>query len=423
MEAASAAAEAPHGARLSGEPIGSEVFMQLFRRVVRQLHLWLGLVTGAVVFVVAVTGCCWVFQEEIRGLSEDYRTVEPKNAPFISPTEARRIAERRLPGKAIHGLVYGTNAEALEIVFYEREPEFYRSVFLDPYSGKVLKVVDHLEGFFAFVLDGHLHLWLPEAVGQQVVSWSTLLFIVMLGSGLFLWWPRGKRNRKQKFWLAWKPGTKWRRKNYDLHSIAGMYVSALALVSALTGLIMAFDWFEKGFYRAMGGDKKVQFVRPESASPGSVSASLAAAEPVRSPLDRLLSRLRKEYPTARSFELHEPASRQSSIYVEIAYQDGVYYDSDYRFYNPSTLEELDSPSLYGAYEDAELADKVIRMNYDTHVGSILGLPGKILMFSASLIVASLPITGFLFWWGRRKKSKQAARSATGWGKFTVATRV
>lgn len=45
------------------------------------------------------------------------------------------------------------------------------------------------------------------------------------------------------------------------------------------------------------------------------------------------------------------------------------------------------------------------MNYDIHVGQILGLPGKIIAFLASLICASLPITGFIIWLGRRKKSK------------------
>ncbi len=47
------------------------------------------------------------------------------------------------------------------------------------------------------------------------------------------------------------------------------------------------------------------------------------------------------------------------------------------------------------------------MNYDIHTGAILSLPGKILAFCASLICASLPITGFLLWWGRRKKAKQS----------------
>jgi uncharacterized iron-regulated membrane protein len=49
------------------------------------------------------------------------------------------------------------------------------------------------------------------------------------------------------------------------------------------------------------------------------------------------------------------------------------------------------------------------MNYDIHTGAILGLPGKILMFFASLICATLPVTGFVIWWGRRKKSPKHIR--------------
>ncbi|MBZ4044583.1 PepSY domain-containing protein [Flavobacterium hibisci] len=43
------------------------------------------------------------------------------------------------------------------------------------------------------------------------------------------------------------------------------------------------------------------------------------------------------------------------------------------------------------------------MNYDLHVGSILGFPGKVLAFIASLVSASLLVTGFLIWWGRKNK--------------------
>jgi uncharacterized iron-regulated membrane protein len=45
------------------------------------------------------------------------------------------------------------------------------------------------------------------------------------------------------------------------------------------------------------------------------------------------------------------------------------------------------------------------MNYDIHTGAIIGLAGKILAFSGSLIVASLPVTGFYIWLGRSKKER------------------
>ena len=43
------------------------------------------------------------------------------------------------------------------------------------------------------------------------------------------------------------------------------------------------------------------------------------------------------------------------------------------------------------------------MNYDIHIGAVLGYPGRIAAFLAALIAASLPITGLLIWLGKRKK--------------------
>ncbi|MBN8855163.1 MAG: hypothetical protein BGO55_24850 [Sphingobacteriales bacterium 50-39] len=65
------------------------------------------------------------------------------------------------------------------------------------------------------------------------------------------------------------------------------------------------------------------------------------------------------------------------------------------------LLKADLYTNYNAY------DKVARSNYDFHTGRIraLGIGSKIIYFLAALMAASLPVTGFLIWWGRRKKSK------------------
>jgi uncharacterized iron-regulated membrane protein len=57
--------------------------------------------------------------------------------------------------------------------------------------------------------------------------------------------------------------------------------------------------------------------------------------------------------------------------------------------------------------DGAPAGKIVRMNYDMHVGAVLGLPGKLLAFFASLVAASLPVTGFLVWWGMKKRGRVA----------------
>ncbi|XFE76268.1 PepSY-associated TM helix domain-containing protein [Algoriphagus halophilus] len=70
------------------------------------------------------------------------------------------------------------------------------------------------------------------------------------------------------------------------------------------------------------------------------------------------------------------------------------------------MEELPVDHFYNRLEEATFAQKVMRLNYDVHVGAIAGLPGKVLAFCLSAIIASLPVTGFLIWWGRKKKSKK-----------------
>ena len=378
------------------------------KNIAGQIHLCLGLTSGVVVFIIAVTGCCWVFQEEILNLIEGKKTVPKENRAFITPGKARKLAEKVIPEKHIHGTVYGHKTDAMEVIFYEPDPIFYQSVFLNPYSGEVLGTKNHLSGFFWFVLDGHLNLWLPRAVGSQITSYATMIFVIMLITGIILWWPKNKKSRAQRLKFKWKNTTRWRRKNFDFHSIMGFYASVFALVLAFSGLIMAFNWIYFVTYKSWGGEKAPQFIIPDNIS----VVDFDESEGVIKPIDKLLPVLLRKYPDYKSFEVHYPASDSSSIYVEISNQEGVHYSSDYRFFDQHTLEEIDTPGIYGKYKDAKPADKMIRMNYDIHVGAIGGIFGKILAFVISLITASLPVTGFLLWWGRKNKKNNKPKVAS-----------
>ena len=373
-----------------------------FRKYIRTLHLYLGLTTGLVVFIVSITGCLWVFQEEIKALTSEVPEVVPQNSPEIDPLEAKNIAQNVFPGKYIHGTLYEGGNNPIEVIFYEEKPEFYQSVFIHPWNGEILHTEDHLSVFFHFVMDGHMHLWLPENIGSEIVAWSTLIFFLMLVSGIILWWPKNKKIRKQRTWFQWKSSTKWKRKNYDLHQIIGFYASFIAVIFIFTGLIMTFETFSKVFYKGIGGDKEVVFAVPENTN-GSFQNSGENNEPIR----RLIPLIKEKFPDAKDYEIHYPHDENHSIYVEVSNSDGIYYDSDYRFYDQNDLSEIQSETIYGVYEEAGVAEKILRMNYDIHVGAIAGLPGKILAFLISLLCSSLPVTGFLLWYGKRVKSKSA----------------
>lgn len=375
----------------------SSPFAVSMRKRTLKIHRIIGLITGLVVFVVAITGCLWVFKDEIEENYADRAIEERVSESILTVSEAREIAEKAVPGQAIHGVVYHKNITPIEVIFYQADPAFYQSVYLHPYSGKVLHRKDHFSGFFAFVLKGHTTLWLPPVLGSWIVGLSVLFFLVIIVTGMILWWPKTKKARKQRFTFQWKETTKWRRKNYDLHAIIGFYSSALGFVLAFTGCVMAFTWFYFIAYKAAGGSKNPAFEIP-------VSKEKLISDRRISPIDSLIPKLDKEIGTYETFELHYQHDDSSAIYVEVSHGD-AYYTNDYVFYDQNTLEELSVNSIYGKYEDANFGDLFIRMNYDIHIGAIGGLPGKIIAFIISLLIASLPVTGIVMWWGRRKKGK------------------
>ncbi|WP_127129185.1 PepSY-associated TM helix domain-containing protein [Pseudoflavitalea rhizosphaerae] len=372
------------------------------KKLVGKLHLWLGLASGLVVFIIAITGCIYAFQAEISDLSQPYRFVEKSDKPQLTPSQFKAIADSVLPGKHPHSINYDTReGRAAAIIFYSPDPEYYYSVYVNQYTGEVLKVKDMLHGdFFRFILDGHFYLWLPDAIGQPVVAWSTVVFVVMMISGVFLWWPRNRAARKQRFKV--KFNASWKRVNYDIHNVLGFYMSWVAIILAVTGLVWGFQWFAKTLYAVTGGEKTYEFYEPHSADKNIATYTPTAA------VDVIYEKMKAEYPTAEMFEVHYPETDSSSLGVAINPDADTYWKSDYRYFDQYTLKEIEVTHIYGKFKDAHAADKLARMNYDLHTGAVWGLPGKILMFCASLIAASLPVTGFLLWRGRHRAKKKLA---------------
>jgi uncharacterized iron-regulated membrane protein len=361
-----------------------------------KIHLWLGLSSGLVVVIVALTGCIYAFQAEIQNATQPYRFVTDETKAVQPPSVLKGIAEKQLPGKRIHAVLYPGKGQAAQVIFYNIDPEYYYLVYLNPYTGELLKVKDMDADFFDFILEGHFYLWLPPEIGQPVVASFTLVFVVMLISGLVLWWPKNKQARAQRFSIKWN--ARWRRKNYDLHNVMGFYALVIALVLALTGLVWGFEWYANALHSIAGGEKSLLYEEP-------LSDTTYRAVANRPAIDRVWDIMRKEYPTAAVIEVHIPETSLSPIAANANPDGETYWQADYRYYDQYSLKEMSVNHIYGRLNEANAGDKLLRMNYDIHTGAIIGLPGKILAFCASLIVATLPVTGFLIWLGRKRKEK------------------
>lgn len=383
----------------------------LFYRVSAWLHLWLGLISGIIMLIVCLTGCIWVFQDEITTWMEPETKITAENKPVITPSVLMHIGDSLYPKKRPN---YATYQQGKAITLALGQGRRGNTILrINPYTGEVIKKVERKEGetdFFRFILNGHRFLWLPYEIGRPIVNYGTLVFVIILITGMVLWWPRkwNKTTREQSFKIKWKASFK--RVNYDLHNVLGFYSLLVLLAIALTGMVYGIEWYSKGLYWVTsGGQTLPDFKR-------STSDSLQAGKfyTPQQVMDVSWNKVITDHPEAKGFyyAFADTSRPSSAISVTIYPTVGKYYDNRSFAFDQHTGQQLPGANkVYDtSFEYAPIGAKIRRMNYDIHVGAILGLPGKMLAFSASLIGASLPVTGFIVWWGKQKKKPKKGKA-------------
>ncbi len=365
------------------------------RKVILKIHLWLGLGTGLVVFIVSITGAMYCFAPELQQLTQSYRSVAIKNKRFLPASELIAIAEKQIPDKKAKRLYYGQPNKAAYALFFDKDGYYY-AVFMNPYDGTVLKTKNMRKDFYTIILYLHFTLLIPY--GQEIVGWSTLIFFLMIVSGIILWWPRNKAAKKARFTIKW--GTSPKRLNYDLHNVLGFYSSWILLFTVFTGLIWAFDGFAATVYKMTG--EKYSMIQQKLPVSDTSQKSLLITDKT---IDKVWYQLEDEMKdTYQGVELILPQTDSAAILVRANPSEKIFYKTDYRYFDQYSGKEFEGAYGWGKYSDAKtLSDRIRRMNYDIHIGAVLGYPGRIAAFLAALIAASLPITGLLIWLGKRKK--------------------
>ena len=366
------------------------------KQAVGKLHLWLGLASGLVVFIVSITGAIFTFQDEIRDATEPWRTVEAQAAaPMLRPSRLQAAALARHPDvdKNTTWVTY-FGPERSATVFFTDPAGASTQVYLNPYTGRVLHEQDLRHHFFSIVQAIHMTLLLPEAVAKWVVGGSVVIFLLMLGTGLVLWWPKRKQERKQRLTIKW--GARWRRLNYDLHNVLGFYVACIAGLLALTGLFMTFPLLlDAAVLVANGGRTYPQ--ENVVAKLDTLQTVSTAAQPLP---DVIYRAVRRRSPQAEMVLIGPTGTGKAPAYCW-AYQRALhYYQRDEYAFHPVSGQLLQAHF----HADRSTGGKLSDMNYDLHTGQIMGRGGKIVAFLASLLAASLPVTGTLLWWGRRHKT-------------------
>ncbi len=363
------------------------------KSLINKIHLWVGLITTPIIIFICITGCLIVFSDEIIDYSAGDARYVPEVKQQKMPMEAvlshlkETFPKRRSP---FYIITYKDPTRSIRCNMFS-PGEGLRMVYIDPYTGNILKDDSTIHFFF---VTAHLHATLLlHKTGEWIIDISVILFFILLISGLILWWPKSwsKKHKNGAFKIKWNANGK--RINHDLHTVIGFYGLTILLILSITGLTIAFKPMGALTQKAFGGKPGY-----EKSFPRLDSNKSQCSYPINKAIDATFLK----YPDKKEIMFFSYLMDRTGYYKIIAADKmGLksMYSPVFAFYNRHTGEEIPLS------KEAHRKEAIENTYWSLHMGTYWGFLGKIIVFIGGLIGASLPITGFIMWKNRTRKKK------------------
>ena len=227
------------------------------RKFLLKLHLWLSLPLGIIIMLICLSGATLVFKNEIRNALGMPKVVAPhgksgrggKDGKTASLQQEKSTASHQCspngcsqcPSKEVcHPSASAkddASAKSNEAV-KEKASVVGKSSTKDAPYGTTTK-----RDFFSYVTKFHTGL-LIGSVGKLIVTYTTLFFVLILLSGIFIFLPSNGKQLRQRFMVEWGKGAK--RRLFDLHVSLGWWTLLWLLLLAVTGLGFGLKLVPKG---------------------------------------------------------------------------------------------------------------------------------------------------------------------------------
>lgn len=372
-------------------------------------HLWLGLLSSIIVFVVCLTGCLYAFKNQITDFSNRdkvYISSPSKQIKSLDQIQAELLND----GKELTSLLMPDNVGRSYVVGY-RENQLDKVTYYNQYTGKMLGQPDvGASRFFEIVLDIHRNLMMGN-VGRQILGAGILMFCILLISGLILWLPKKLKFLKQGLTVMFK--AKFQRLNYDLHNTLGFYAFLMLFFIAVTGLYVTYPWVKNALIVSLGGSSIDNISKDKESGDDAFGGLLEdmlqkqdekknLKDSKSESIDKILKLADQHLPYTATTSIELP-NKENPRYVVIK-------TNTQNFLGMMLPDEVTFDKT-GVFKTKELfSDKPLNKQFTAlakplHTGEIMGLLSIILYFIITLIGCSLPVTGFLIWWHRFRKMK------------------
>ena len=431
----------------------------VLRRIWR-LHFWIGLFAAPVLVVLALSGLVILYTQPINDwLNRDLYVVAQGSETVPLDAQLATAREHVPDGYEADAVTPPAGPDAsTRVDFLAPDAASYphgeadlTQVFVDPYTGEYLGQRTALSGLVGFANQVHRmfgndgpqvqlpslgHLIDPEAypdatipvgVGNHRMEVTAVWILVLLASGIFLWWPRAIESTKPLLKVRWGRGgrIRWR----DLHALTGVVIAVILICYVLSGLTWSRYWGEnwRAFSSAMAPSEAVD------------APSTPATMGDHDRLGRRIAWAATDDPVYASQPDGSVASRLSFEDIDrIAKDEGMV--PGYAIIPPFD-DVVDGQPVYGSYtvvnawpqklseqrtlylnqftgatitnatadQDGALS-RLTSFGIAMHMGNQYGLLTRISATVACLGVLLSVATGFLMWWKRRPSGRTGCRA-------------
>lgn len=364
------------------------------KKLIKSLHLWFSIPAGVIIMLMCLTGAIMVFQEEILQLCypERYTVRDYSRQPLPLDVIIEK-ANASLANDTITAIQVFNGKENTYVATLASGQRAH--AYIDPYTGEITGYYNYRAGFFHQTM--RLHRWLmfsDMATGRIITGVSTIFFAIILITGIVRWWPRKGKVKSSFFKVKWKSGRN--RRLFDLHRILGIYAVLVLLLLSLTGLMWSFGWYRDSVASIFCIEQPAENSGGHGGGRGQQSGG-GRAQSATLPDDWWQQALSVSQQQAADYKSIRIA-KNGMVTVLSNNAPHPRANDTYRFsYEKSNVEPV---SVYGEKKDQSY---MMTWAYALHVGSWGGIWSKVLTFLAALIGASLPITGYMLWFKKKRR--------------------
>lgn len=389
---------------MSDEKRGNTLYLALWR-----WHFYAGLIALPFMISLACTGALYLFKDEINATLFSYRNEVAAHGTMLAPSALVDYAAALISDSYASAYTEPASDTSSALVSLNT-PRGKELVWLNPATGAVLDHVPERLEFMTVVK--HLHsLSFFGAYANRLIEIVGGFALVLVVTGFYLWWPRGRKDGVVSVRGTSKHRLFWR----DLHAVSGAFAGVLIFFLALSGMPWSGFWgarmheaadaanlgYPKGMWDNVPNSdmhanhliKKIGWTlstSPVPKPPASYAAPIGIDQAYR---------IAKDSGIARGFELNLPQDMEG-VYTASVFPDDL---ARQRLIH---IDQYSGKKLVDAgFKDYGGIAKAVELGINLHMGQEWGRFNQVLMLLTCFAIILSSVTAAVMWWKRRPQGR------------------